>query len=158
MKGAGLAGMAVEQHMTHHPHKHGSATSLDKAGVDLPHSPHVSYGSTTTRLNTPVNDASSDDTNEMFDDQDYDDDDNDHSLFKNVLNQLDDIWNTVQLKAVWRPMAFVYVFNVMQVNHPTPFCIMINLTLLYSYTLPVILFSLHFSLLSLPPSSFSIGA
>ncbi len=34
-------------------------------------------------------------------------DDSDESLYKNVLMQLDDIWNTVQLKSVWRPMVSV---------------------------------------------------
>lgn len=29
-------------------------------------------------------------------------------------HQVRDIWDTIQLKAVWRPMAFVYVFGVFQ--------------------------------------------
>lgn len=41
-------------------------------------------------------------------------DESDESLYKHVMLQLDDIWNTVQLKSVWRPMAFVYVFNLLQ--------------------------------------------
>jgi hypothetical protein len=32
-----------------------------------------------------------------------------------VVEQLNDIWETVQLRAVWRPMAFVYVFNILQI-------------------------------------------
>jgi hypothetical protein len=32
-----------------------------------------------------------------------------------VLIQLNDIWETVQLKSVWRPMLFVYTYNLLQV-------------------------------------------
>ena len=32
-----------------------------------------------------------------------------------VRQQIQDIWATVQLQAVWRPMAFVYLFNLLQV-------------------------------------------
>lgn len=32
-----------------------------------------------------------------------------------VLIQLNDIWDTVQLKSVWRPMLFVYTYNLFQV-------------------------------------------
>lgn len=32
-----------------------------------------------------------------------------------VLIQLNDIWETVQLKSVWRPMLFVYTYNLFQV-------------------------------------------
>jgi hypothetical protein len=32
-----------------------------------------------------------------------------------VFIQLNDIWETVQLKSVWRPMLFVYTYNLMQV-------------------------------------------
>lgn len=32
-----------------------------------------------------------------------------------VQQQIQDIWATVQLQAVWRPMAFVYLFNLLQV-------------------------------------------
>jgi hypothetical protein len=32
-----------------------------------------------------------------------------------VLIQLYDIWETVQLKSVWRPMLFVYTYNLLQV-------------------------------------------
>lgn len=30
------------------------------------------------------------------------------------IDQVRDIWNTVQLEAVWRPMAFVYIFSIFQ--------------------------------------------
>ncbi|CBJ32848.1 conserved unknown protein [Ectocarpus siliculosus] len=36
---------------------------------------------------------------------------------KGVKNQVRDIWDTIQLQAVWRPMAFVYIFNIFQVPH-----------------------------------------
>jgi hypothetical protein len=42
------------------------------------------------------------DTNDLGSDVD---DLSDESLLKNVINQLNDIWNTVQLKSVWRPMV-----------------------------------------------------
>lgn len=32
-----------------------------------------------------------------------------------VLAQLEQIWETVQLQAVWKPMAFVYIYNIMQI-------------------------------------------
>jgi len=32
-----------------------------------------------------------------------------------IVLQIQEIWATVQLKAVWRPMAFVYVYNVFQI-------------------------------------------
>ena len=32
-----------------------------------------------------------------------------------VLIQLNDIWETVQLKSVWRPMLFVYTYNLLQI-------------------------------------------
>ena len=32
-----------------------------------------------------------------------------------ITKQVQEIWNTVQLKAVWRPMAFVYLYNIFQV-------------------------------------------
>jgi hypothetical protein len=32
-----------------------------------------------------------------------------------IAMQLQEIWETVQLKAVWRPMAFVYIYNMLQV-------------------------------------------
>ena len=103
VKGPGLSGMALESHVAKHPHHHG------QKGILKPSNPtDQSYGATAVSETTtaePVPLAVDDD----------DDDENDGSLFKNVLNQLDDIWNTVQLKAVWRPMAFVYVFNIMQV-------------------------------------------
>ena len=34
---------------------------------------------------------------------------------KPVREQLEDIWQCVQLKAVWRPMAFIYCYNLLQV-------------------------------------------
>lgn len=34
---------------------------------------------------------------------------------KTIAEQLDEIWQTVQLQSVWRPMAFVYTFNLFQV-------------------------------------------
>jgi hypothetical protein len=35
---------------------------------------------------------------------------------KSVRDQCGDIWSMVQLKAVWRPMAFIYVYNMFQVS------------------------------------------
>jgi hypothetical protein len=32
-----------------------------------------------------------------------------------ITDQLQEIWETVQLRSVWRPMAFVYIFNLFQV-------------------------------------------
>lgn len=32
-----------------------------------------------------------------------------------VSTQIQEIWETVQLQAVWRPMAFVYLYNMFQV-------------------------------------------
>lgn len=34
---------------------------------------------------------------------------------RTIYDQLDEIWQTVQLQSVWRPMAFVYTFNLFQV-------------------------------------------
>jgi hypothetical protein len=36
---------------------------------------------------------------------------------KSVQQQCVDIWDTVCLKAVWKPMAFVYLFNLLQVSY-----------------------------------------
>ena len=33
----------------------------------------------------------------------------------NISAQINEIWQTVQLQAVWRPMAFVFVFNLFQI-------------------------------------------
>ena len=33
---------------------------------------------------------------------------------KSVKEQINDIWQMVQLKAVWKPMAFIYVYNLLQ--------------------------------------------
>lgn len=33
----------------------------------------------------------------------------------NIRNQLRDVWRTLQLRAVWRPIAFIYIYNVMQI-------------------------------------------
>jgi len=33
---------------------------------------------------------------------------------KSVRDQCSDIWHMVQLKAVWRPMAFIYIYNMFQ--------------------------------------------
>ena len=32
-----------------------------------------------------------------------------------ISKQIEEIWETCQLEAVWRPMAFVYIFNVLQI-------------------------------------------
>lgn len=32
-----------------------------------------------------------------------------------IYSQMQEIWSTVQLKAVWRPMTFIYLFNISQV-------------------------------------------
>ena len=41
---------------------------------------------------------------------------NDDSLdVPNVHEQMAEIWETIKLKAVWKPMAFVYIFNILQV-------------------------------------------
>ena len=34
-----------------------------------------------------------------------------------ISDQLQQIWRTVQLQSVWRPMAFVYLYNLFQVRH-----------------------------------------
>jgi len=34
---------------------------------------------------------------------------------KSVRHQMADIWKMVQLRAVWRPMAFIYTFNLFQI-------------------------------------------
>lgn len=102
-----MSGMALESHVAKHPHHHGQKGILKPSAVATG---DQTYGSITASENT-----TSEPVSPPVDDDDDDDDENDGSLFKNVLNQLDDIWNTVQLKAVWRPMAFVYVFNIMQV-------------------------------------------
>jgi len=34
---------------------------------------------------------------------------------QSIFSQLLEIWDTVQLKSVWRPMTFVYAFNLLQV-------------------------------------------
>lgn len=34
-----------------------------------------------------------------------------------VSNQVNEIWNTVCLRAVWQPMGFVYLYNVLQVGN-----------------------------------------
>ena len=51
-----------------------------------------------------------------------------------IGRQLREIWGTVQLRAVWRPMAFVYIFNLFQVlPQPTRWKAAIsNATALYS--------------------------
>jgi hypothetical protein len=42
-------------------------------------------------------------------------DDHEESESHSIHQQLNDIWMTVQLQAVWKPMAFVYIFNIMQI-------------------------------------------
>ena len=42
-------------------------------------------------------------------------DDDDRNETHPVFIQLNEIWETVQLQAVWRPMAFVYLYNFLQV-------------------------------------------
>lgn len=34
---------------------------------------------------------------------------------QSISDQINEIWETVQLQAVWRPMCFVYIFNMFQV-------------------------------------------
>ena len=34
---------------------------------------------------------------------------------KPVKEQINDIWEMVQLKAVWRPMSFIYLYNLFQI-------------------------------------------
>jgi len=36
-------------------------------------------------------------------------------ITESVYVQLNDVWVTLQLKAVWRPMIFLYIYNVMQI-------------------------------------------
>jgi BT1 family len=40
-----------------------------------------------------------------------------HASVPTPREQCGEIWNTVQSRAVWQPMAFVYLFNVMQVGN-----------------------------------------
>jgi MFS family permease len=34
-----------------------------------------------------------------------------------IRTQLENVWSTLQLRAVWRPMAFIYTYNVFQVSN-----------------------------------------
>ncbi|CAB9502212.1 Folate-biopterin transporter [Seminavis robusta] len=36
---------------------------------------------------------------------------------KSVRHRIQDIWNTVQSRSVWQPMAFVYIYNLLQVGN-----------------------------------------
>jgi len=38
-----------------------------------------------------------------------------NAISHTIQSQLNEIWLTVQLKSVWRPMLFVYTFNLFQV-------------------------------------------
>ena len=66
------------------------------------------YDDTDNNNNNNNNNSSS---SKETDDIDNDEDD-DYPL---ITRQMAEIWRTVQLRAVWRPMAFVYCFNLMQV-------------------------------------------
>lgn len=93
-----MAGMASETHVHAHHHAGHSSSHVDNAP----------YGATAHTKGYLPSDAA-------LPIDDGDEEESDGSLLQNVKIQLEDIWNTVQLKAVWRPMAFVYVFNVLQV-------------------------------------------
>lgn len=109
-----MQGMAMETHVHrhhhdhHHDHHHRSSNDhaeTSAASVDK-------QGNSNLVVNIEDIPVETQSTAAITDDEDYEEDD--ASLLKAVLLQLDDIWNTVQLKAVWRPMAFVYVFNILQ--------------------------------------------
>ena len=38
---------------------------------------------------------------------------------RSLNEQCYDIWRTVQLKAIWRPLCFVYIYNALQIQNPT---------------------------------------
>jgi hypothetical protein len=49
------------------------------------------------------------------DNSDSVEEDDEEEPIQSISEQLYEIWQTVQLKSVWRPMAFVYTFNLFQV-------------------------------------------
>jgi len=36
-----------------------------------------------------------------------------------IRGQLKSLWKLLKLKAVWRPMIFIYIYNVMQIPNPS---------------------------------------
>ena len=40
-----------------------------------------------------------------------------HAHVRSTKEQCNEIWNTVCSRAVWQPMGFVYLYNVMQVGN-----------------------------------------
>eukprot|EP01039_Chlorochromonas_danica_P009548 gene9548-10553_t len=60
-----------------------------------------------------LTEASNSDSEPSQEEEDVHVDDDD--VPKSIYEQLDEIWQTVQLQSVWRPMAFVYIFNLFQV-------------------------------------------
>ena len=36
-----------------------------------------------------------------------------------IRGQMSSLWRLLQLKAVWRPMIFIYIYNVMQIPNPS---------------------------------------
>lgn len=74
-----------------------------------------SYGGTTSRSEadaTSTNTASRGTTS--AEDTQSEDDDGEERV-QTITEQIHEIWETVQLQAVWRPMTFVYIFNMFQV-------------------------------------------
>ena len=82
-----------------HDHSHGHGHSHSSNG-------HTNYGSTASQ-------DTKEDNNK--DTATYSASEEDDEAPKSISDQLNEIWQTVQLQSVWRPMAFVYIFNLFQV-------------------------------------------
>lgn len=94
--GAGLHSLPHVDVLPHdHTHTHGHNHSHSN-------NTHTNYGSTTSSAPT---------TGSVYSAED----DNTDEAPKSISDQLNEIWQTVQLQSVWRPMAFVYIFNLFQV-------------------------------------------
>ena len=103
VRGSGMSGMSLEQHISHHAHHH--------------HDSHadVSEKKSSGILPTTIGTFLANDALDAMAVMACDDSKVAESNIINIRGQVNDIWNTVQLKAVWRPMAFVYIFNILQV-------------------------------------------
>jgi hypothetical protein len=104
----GGTGVLLESHTAHHDHGHSHSGSS---------SGHLhSDGEAASASASRAADVESDGhgATAAAEAEEEEEDESDAALLKNVKKQLGDIWETVQLKSVWKPMAFVYVFNVLQ--------------------------------------------
>jgi hypothetical protein len=97
----GGTGVLLESHTSHHDHGHGHSGSSGNLHMDGERARGAA-------------DVESDRHGAAAVQEEEEEDDSDDALMRNVKKQLNDIWETVQLKSVWRPMAFVYIFNVLQ--------------------------------------------